>query len=279
MSIELRSTLPIQARRRSRFVLRHECASAICELVAVARVQPQRSGCSRRDCLVRTRSCVAQRHDVARGRSELVVRATRSRASLRGAAICVAARRALVCEHQRRRFAPSSRSRQGVGSQQRWLLQSLAESQLLRHSDRYSGDGLLVAIVDEAAGRPCASACLQSLVACRLTSRSSGRVGRARSASRVANCGAPLSSRSVSLHEQHPRSPQHLLSCLQSLVVASSPLAAPCLRQRRECLALLPGVAHAARCIASSAALTSATRSLAPAFSTSGCGAARAAWC
>ena len=35
----------------------------------------------------------------------------------------------------------------------------------------------------------------------RLTSRSSGRVRRQRSASRVANCGAPLSSRSVRRHE------------------------------------------------------------------------------
>ena len=40
-------------------------------------------------------------------------------------------------------------------------------------------------------------------MACRLTSRSSGRVGRPRSASRVANGGAPLSSRSVSWHESH----------------------------------------------------------------------------
>ena len=39
----------------------------------------------------------------------------------------------------------------------------------------------------------------------RLTSRSSGRVGRARSASRAVNPGAPLSSRSVSRHAEHPR--------------------------------------------------------------------------
>jgi hypothetical protein len=37
---------------------------------------------------------------------------------------------------------------------------------------------------------------LSSLIS-RLTSRSSGRVGRARSASRLGNCAAPLSSRSV----------------------------------------------------------------------------------
>ena len=49
----------------------------------------------------------------------------------------------------------------------------------------------------------------------RLTSRSSGRVGRQRSASRVANGGAPLSSRSVRPHE--------IVACHSALFSCFSP--------------------------------------------------------
>ncbi len=47
---------------------------------------------------------------------------------------------------------------------------------------------------------PCLAACSSPLVACRPTSRSSGRVQRQRPASPGSSCGAPLNSGSVSVH-------------------------------------------------------------------------------
>jgi len=81
------------------------------------------------------------------------------------------------------RFETSARGTLEVG-QQRWLRRQLQPANE-RHFEPRFRSGIVVV----ACGR-CAS--------CGLTSRSSGRVGRARSASRVSSSGAPLSSRSVS---------------------------------------------------------------------------------
>jgi hypothetical protein len=80
-----------------------------------------------------------------------------------------------------------------------------------------------------------------SLCACKLTSRSSGRVQQRRSASRVANRGAPLNSRSVSLHSSVLASSTFF--SLFAFAAASSMFA----RSSRFAVARVPGAAVGAR--------------------------------
>ena len=94
-----------------------------------------------------------------------------------------------------------------------------------------------------------------------ITSRSSGRVGRPRSASRVGSCGAPLNSRSVSLHINSSRRLNIsflFASSAGGFVTAGGSL--PSAAARVPCA--VPGV-RTRTGVRRPAALTSATRSLA----------------
>ncbi len=104
------------------------------------------------------------------------------------------------------RFEASARGTFEV-SQQRWLRRLIEPASDRHFEPRFRSGSLVVAC-----GR-CAS--------CGLTSRSSGRVGRARSASRVSSSGAPLSSRSVSFQGTISAGEAFSISLLSPLVTAS----------------------------------------------------------
>ena len=159
------------------------------------------------------------------------------------------------------RFLASARGTFEVG-EQRWLQQVFQPASDRHFELRFRSGNLVVAC-----GR-CAS--------CGLTSRSSGRVGRARSASRVSSSGAPLSSRSVSFQGNVLAGAAFSFSLL-SPPVASSP-SVGLLAKGLSSSSRYRGRLHADR----PNSLSVGGIGSAPGWRaqlTSCCGAARATWC